>query len=148
MQAGSTRWRPDVSSLPLLDPEPTLDPELQERRQSVRYSPDPLVPVFFAHPLANVPTAGLIVDISRGGCRIMAPPTARPMLHWGDTVQIIVSYSESSRNEKIEGLRLWAHVVRMVADSRELSVSVAFSRNGADGEWERLAEWIDALARH
>ena len=103
-----------MSSVPLLDREPTLDSEPQDRRQDVRYSPDPLVPVFFAHPLANVPTAGLITDISRGGCRIMAPPTARPMLHWGDTVQIIVSYSESARAARsIEGhASLWAHVVR------------------------------------
>ncbi len=126
-------------------PEPTLDPEQPERRQAVRYSPDPLVPVLFAHPLANVPTAGLIVDVSHGGCRIMAPPTARPMLHWGDPMQIIISYSESSRNAKLEGLRLWAHVVRLTVDSRELSVSAAFSRSGSDGDWTRLAEWIDAL---
>ncbi|MEM6929187.1 MAG: PilZ domain-containing protein [Myxococcota bacterium] len=129
----------------VLDPAPTLETDLEERRQAVRYSPDPFVPVFFAHPLANVPTAGLIVDVSTTGCRIMAPPTARPMLHWGDSLQIIVSYSESARRAKLEGMRLWAHVVRLVADSRELSVSAAFSRKGADGDWDRLLTWIDAL---
>ena len=123
----------------------TAEADLEERRATVRYSPDPLVPVFFAHPLANVPTAGLIVDVSEGGCRIMAPPTARPLLHWGDPLQIIISYSESTRESGIEGMRLWAHVVRLVADSRELSLNVAFSRNGADGDWARLEEWISAL---
>ena len=130
-----------------LPPLPVEDDEsaLEERRSAVRYSPDPLVPVFFAHPFANVPTAGLIMDISHGGCRIMAPPTARPLLHWGDPMQIIVSYSESARSEGIEGMRLWAHVVRLVADSRELSVNAAFSRTGCDGDWNRLEAWIAAL---
>ena len=124
-----------------------IDAEIEERRQAVRYSPDPLVPVFFAHPLATVPTAGLIVDISANGCRVMAPPTARPMLQWGESVQIIVSYSESAREAGIEGLKLWAHVVRLVVDSRELSVSAVFSRSGSDGEWDRLEKWIRALER-
>lgn len=134
-----------MSSPVLLPPASTVPSENDERREAVRYSPDPLVPVFFAHPMANVPTAGLIVDISTSGCRIMAPPTARPMLHWGDPLQIIVSYSESSRESGVEGMRLWAHVVQLVADSRELSVRAAFSRNGADGDWVRLEEWIRAL---
>jgi len=124
-----------------LEPEEVAD----ERRSAVRYSPDPLVPVFFAHPLANVPTAGLIVDISAAGCRIMAPPTAQPLLNWGDPLQVIVSYSESARRSGIEGMRLWAHVARLCVDSRELSVSAAFTRSGSDGDWERLERWIRAL---
>lgn len=118
-----------------------------ERRAEVRYSPDPLVPVFFAHPSANVPTAGLISDISGSGLRIIAPPTARPALHWGDTFRIIVSYSESAREAGIEGMRLWAHMVRLDVDSREMRIAASFNRADSDGEWERLASWIAQLRR-
>ncbi|MEN0064153.1 MAG: PilZ domain-containing protein [Myxococcota bacterium] len=136
-----------MSSLvyPVADAE-VVAAEADERRTAVRFSPDPLVPVLFAHPLANVPTAGLLVNVSEGGCRIMAPPTARPKLHWGDPLQIIVSYSESTRDEGIEGLRLWAHVVRLVVDSREYGLSAAFSRAGSDGNWARLVDWIRKLS--
>ncbi len=127
---------------------PTTPPPAQhERRTTVRYSPDPLVPVFFAHPLAAVPSAGLIADISGGGVRIVAPPTARPMLHWGDPLRIILSYSESSRSASIEGMRLWAHVVRIEVDSREFKIQAEFNASGPDGEWDRLEAWIKELAR-
>ena len=119
-----------------------------ERRADVRYSPDPLVPVFFAHPTASVPTAGLIADISGSGVRIVAPPTARPALHWGDVFRVIVSYSESSREAGIEGMRLWAHVVRLEVDSREFRIHAAFSRGGSDGDWARLSGWIAELSTH
>lgn len=124
----------------------TPPPAPGERRAAVRYSPDPLVPVFFAHPLASVPTAGLIADISDSGVRIVAPPTARPMLHWGDPLRIIISYSESARDAAIEGMRLWAHVVRIHVDSREFRIHAEFSPEGSDGEWGRLANWIEALS--
>jgi len=113
-----------------------------ERRATVRYSPDPLVPVLFAHREAQNPTAGLLTDVSLGGCRIVAPPTARPELHWGDPFRIVVSYSESSRHAGVEGLRLAAHVVRLVADAHSLVVHCQFSIDGYDGDWSRLVEWI------
>ncbi len=117
-----------------------------DRRAAERYSPDPLVPVFFAHPTAAVPTAGLVCDISDTGARIVAPPTARPSLHWGDVFRIIVSYSESARASGIEGMRLWAHVVRLEVDSRELGIHAAFHRGGMDGDWDRLAAWVRELS--
>jgi hypothetical protein len=118
-----------------------------ERRAAVRYSPDPLVPVLFAHRDAETPTAGLIADVSVGGCRIIAPPTARPMLHWGDPFRIVVSYSESARSAGVEGLRLAAHVVRLVADSRGFVVHCQFSMDGYDGDWQRLFDWVQRLGR-
>jgi len=126
--------------------QPRLAPDTDERRGAVRYSPDPLVPVFFAHPLATTPTAGLIADVSDSGVRIIAPPTARPMLHWGDPLRIIVTYSESARTAGIEGMRLWAHVVRLEVDSRELQLQASFGRTGSDGDWNRLSAWIAALS--
>lgn len=133
------------SALPLPNAPDLGTPLTEERRTTVRYSPDPLVPVFFAHPQANVPTAGLLVDVSEGGCRIVAPPTARPKLHWGDPLQIIISYSESARDAKIEGLRLWAHVVRLEVDSREFVLCASFSQAGSDGDWPRLRAWVRTL---
>lgn len=128
-------------------PAPTPVDAHAERRSSVRYSPDPLVPVLFAHRDAENPTAGLIADVSLGGCRILAPPTARPMLHWGDPFRVVVSYSESARAAGVEGMRLAAHVVRLVADSRGLVVHCQFSVDGHDGDWRRLFEWVQRLGR-
>ncbi len=118
-----------------------------ERRGAVRYSPDPLVPVFFAHPLATTPTAGLIADVSDTGVRIVAPPTARPMLHWGDPLRIMVTYSESARSAGIEGMCVWAHVVRLDVDSRGFRLHASFGRGGTDGDWNRLTTWIDRLGK-
>ena len=120
--------------------------EPDERRAAPRYSPDPLVPVLFAHPLAETPTAGLLADVSKGGVRVVAPPTAQPFLHWGDPLRILVSYSESTREEGIEGMRLWAHVVRIAIDHESYRLHAAFTRGGTDGDWDKLSEWIDRLA--
>ncbi|MEZ4239984.1 MAG: PilZ domain-containing protein [Myxococcota bacterium] len=77
---------PEHRSPKLDHPTPEYDdlPDGDERRAAPRYRPDPLVAVLFAHPDADTPTAGLIADVSNGGVRIVAPPTARPHLHWGD----------------------------------------------------------------
>jgi hypothetical protein len=117
-----------------------------ERRAEARYAPDPLVPVLFGHPGVEVPSAGHIVDISEGGVRIVAPPMARPGLHWGDPLRIIVSYSASSRDSHVEGLMLRAHVVRVVADQRAYTLQAQFDKAGSDGDWERLSNWIRGLA--
>lgn len=118
-----------------------------ERRANPRYEPDPLVSVLFAHRQAETPTAGLITDVSLGGCRIIAAPNARPMLHWGDPFRLVVSYSEAAREADIEGIRLAAHVVRLVADARGLVVHCQFAVDGPDGEWRRLVEWVQGLAQ-
>jgi len=120
--------------------------EADDRRAAPRYSPDPLVPVLFAHPLAETPTAGLLADVSEGGMRIVAPPTAQPFLHWGDPLRILVSYSESARDAGIEGMRLWAHVVRIAVDHEAYKLHAAFSRGGTDGDWDKLSAWIAKLA--
>jgi hypothetical protein len=117
-----------------------------ERRAAPRYEPEPLVPVLFGHRDADTPAAGLIADVSLGGCRLIAAPNARPMLHWGDPFRLVVSYSEASREAGIEGLRLAAHVVRIVADARGLVVHCQFTVDGPDGEWRRLVEWVQGLA--
>jgi hypothetical protein len=115
-----------------------------DRRSATRYNPDPYVPVLFAHPSAETPTAGLVVDVSNGGARIVAPPTARPMLHWADPLTMIVSYSDSVREAGIEGLRLQGHVVRLSVDSASYLVQVRFDR--ANGDWTALEGWIHRLA--
>ena len=127
--------------------ELAIGQEMPERRGQVRFYPDPMVPVFFAHPSAPVPTAGLLADVSASGVRIVAPPTARPELHWGDVFRIIVSYSESARLARIEGMRLWAHVVRLEVNSCEFRINAAFSRSGGDGDWARLEAWMTKLAK-
>ena len=52
----------------------------------------------------------------------------------------------AARAAGIEGMRLWAHVVRLEVDSREFRIHASFSRAGTDGDWERLMEWIGQLA--
>lgn len=122
-----------------------LGDPLDERRAAPRYSPDPLIPVLFAHPDASTPTAGLIADVSNGGVRIVAPPTARPHIHWGDPLTILVSYSDSSREAGIEGLTLGASVVRIFVDASGYTLGARFDR--ANGDWTVLANWIQQLAR-
>ena len=122
------------------------EPATEERRAAPRYAPAPQVPILFAHRDAEVPSAGLIADISLGGCKIVAPPNARPQLHWGDPFRIVVSYSEGARAADIEGLRLAAHVVRLVADARGLVIHCQFAVDGVDGEWRRLVGWVESLA--
>lgn len=133
---------PEMStSLKSLEPKPAAQPD---RRGHPRYNPDPLVPVFFAHPEAETPTAGLIADVSNGGARIVAPPTARPMLHWSDPLAIVVSYSDSARATGIEGLRLDGHVVRIAVDATGYTLHVRFDRT--NGDWTTLENWIEQLA--
>lgn len=115
-----------------------------DRRGAPRYNPDPYVPVLFAHPTAETPTAGLIVDLSNGGARVIAPPTARPMLHWADPLALVISYSDSVRETGIEGMRLNAHVVRLAVDSAGYVLQVRFDR--ANGDWTALELWINQLS--
>jgi len=117
-----------------------------DRRAAPRYEPDPLVPILFGHRGIDTPAAGLIVDVSLGGCRIIAAPNSRPHLHWGDPFRLVVSYSETARSAGIEGMRLAAHVVRIVADARGLVVHCQFTVDGADGDWRRLLDWVGGLA--
>lgn len=124
---------------------PSASFDASERRAAPRYHPDPLVPVFFAHPDAETPTAGLIVDVSNGGARIVAAPTARPMLHWSDPLAIVISYSDSARASGIEGLRLDGHVVRLAVDATGYTLQVRFDK--ANGDWSNLERWVDELAR-
>jgi hypothetical protein len=121
----------------------TLPPD--DRRQFPRYSPDPLVPVLFGHPSTEIPTAGLISDVSLGGVRIVAPPTARPYLHWSDPLLLSVSYSESTRAAGLEHLKLRAYVVRLVVDASGLSLQCRFDAGGLDGKWAELRTWIETL---
>lgn len=116
-----------------------------ERRASPRFLVQPLIPVFFAHADAETPTAGLLADVSDGGLRIVAPPTARPSLHWSDSFTVVVSYSDQARAAGIEGLTLTAHVVRIAVDSTGFQLHARFDRRSADA-WDRLQSWLFSLS--
>jgi hypothetical protein len=116
-----------------------------ERREFPRFTPDPLVPVLFGNPTTEIPTAGLVHDVSLCGVRIVAPPTARPYLHWADPLIIQVSYSESTRSGGIEGLKLRAYVVRLVVDASGFALQSRFDLGGADGQWEEFRRWVATL---
>lgn len=126
-----------------LEPSQEIDGHPPDRRADPRYSPDPMVPVLFAHPAADMPTAGLVIDISEGGARIVAPPTARPHLHWGDPLTLLVSYSDSAREAGIEGLTLGGTVVRIGVDASGYTLAVRFDRSNVD--WSVLEHWIRRL---
>lgn len=121
----------------------TVSPD--ERRGYPRYSPDPMVPVLFGHPSSEMPTAGLIQDVSLSGVRIVAPPTARPYLHWADPLLVEISYSESTRAGGIEGTKLRAYVVRLVVDASGLTIQARFDPTGLDGKWEEFRVWMATL---
>lgn len=126
--------------LQLLDPETPA-----ERRAFPRFTPDPAVPVLFGHPHLETPTAGLLLDVSEGGARLVAPPTARPGLHWADPLHIQISYSESTRAAGVEGTLLRAYVVRLVVDASQFVLQTRFDTRGADGNWEAFRTWIATL---
>jgi c-di-GMP-binding flagellar brake protein YcgR len=119
--------------------------ERHERRTSQRFGLKPLIPVFFAHADADTPTAGLVADVSDGGIRIVAPPTAKPGLHWSDSFTIVISYSDQARAARIEGLTLTAHVVRIAVDATGYHLHARFDRRTADA-WDRLQTWINSLS--
>jgi len=117
----------------------------RDRRGFPRYYPREHVPVLFAHRDAEVPTAGHIGDVSRSGVRIVAPPMARPFLHWPDAVEIHVLWSESARADGMEGAKLRAHVVRIQVDASAYVLHAAFDGAGADGDWDTMMAWISSL---
>lgn len=118
--------------------------EQRERRASQRFVMQPLIPVFFAHTDADTPTAGLVADVSDGGLRIVAPPTAKPSLHWSDPFTIVISYSDQARAAGIEGLTLTAHVVRIAVDANGYQLHARFDRRSSDA-WDRLQCWLASL---
>lgn len=120
-------------------------PSPDERREFPRFAPDPLVPVLFADAHSEEMTAGLIHDVSLGGVRIVAPPTAKAHLHWAAPLLIQVSYSESTRAAQIEGLRLRAWVVRLVIDSGGFALQARFGMDGHDGHWRAFHRWVGTL---
>lgn len=124
-----------------------MKPAQDDRRVHPRFAPDELVPVFFAHSTAEQPTCGHIVDVSHSGVRIVAPPMARPFLHWGDPFWLEISWSESVRAGGVEGTQLRARVVRIHADSTAYQLHAEFDRAGLDGDWDALARWTAALDR-
>jgi hypothetical protein len=117
-----------------------------ERRIHPRYAPDEPVPVLFGHPNQETPSAGHIVDVSHGGVRIVAPPTAQPHLHWSDRFWLQISWSEDARATGAEGTLLRARVVRLNSDAGAYVLQAEFDRSGSDGDWDALARWTVALS--
>jgi hypothetical protein len=76
----------------------------------------------------------------------VAPPTARPHLHWADPILVEISYSESTRSAGIEGSRLRAYVVRLVVDAGGLQLQARFDPSGLDGKWEEFRQWMASLS--
>ena len=132
-----------------LDPDVHLSnliqPPIRERRAHPRHRLENRVPVLFGHSSARHPTAGFIADVGAGGARIEAPPTARPQLHWGDSFQLIVSYSETIRAAGFEQLELDANVVRIVADRKQYTLHAAFASSESNDDWSRLRHWLHTL---
>jgi hypothetical protein len=44
-------------------------------------------------------------------------------------------------------MRLRAYVVRLAVDATAYTVHAAFDRNGADGDWQTLTDWIAGFER-
>ncbi len=130
-----------------LPPDRGLESPAQDRRGYPRYFPAEMVQVLFAHRDAEVPTAGHIGDVSRSGVRIVAPPMARPFLHWPDACEIHVLWSDSARTSGMEGMKLRAHVVRIQVDAHAYVLHAAFDGTGRDGDWDALMAWISQLGQ-
>lgn len=129
-------------------PKPPLratDSQRVERRQATRRIPCARIPVLFAHASAKNPTAGLIEDISATGVRIVAAPTARPMLHWGDSFRLQVDHSQATREAGIEGLELRAHVVRIATDRQGFVLHAELTQDNTTANWARLRQWLASM---
>ena len=62
-----------------------------ERRAQGRVEPRGEIPVLFEHPRLPGLGAGQIIDISRGGACIVAPPTTMTPLRWGEPLTLSIS---------------------------------------------------------
>lgn len=100
----------------------------KERRQHERFRPTNDIPCLFGAVSVKTPAAGFIVDLSEGGLKIVAPPTSRPHLYWGDTVSIQASYSPENRRDGIEGLTFTGIVVATVSNQKACVVHARFDR--------------------
>ena len=117
-----------------------------ERREWPRFTPTSQVPVMFEHPRAPGLGAGHIVDVSTGGCRIIAPPTTTTPLRWGEAVILTVSYSEGTRQARAEGIEYEAVVMEVVSNSTAFVVRCRFVQALSDRELGRLAGILEVAA--
>ncbi len=95
-----------------------------ERRVAPRFEPDPWIPVFFRAPNDPTPWVGYVADVSASGLRLIAPPTTRAGLHWGDAVTVEVCPCAGTRARGISGLVLRAEVARVVSDINGLTLGI------------------------
>lgn len=95
-----------------------------DRRVAPRFEPEPWVPVFFCDPAWPEPCAAYVADVSATGMRLVAPPTTRPNLWWGDRVRIEVATSDGTRRRGLDGIVLLAHVARMSVDGTGMTLGV------------------------
>ncbi len=121
----------NTSKAPITRPIPQGDQSgghPPERRAAVRFEPEPWVPVFFHSPAATEPSVGYVADVSATGLRVVAPPTTRPNLWWGDVVRIEVARSTGTALRGIDGTVLLARVARISVDVNGMSLGVALER--------------------
>ena len=113
-------------SVPVGDTPAGVDPE-DERRAVPRYACEPWVPVLFTNDNRVDITAAHIIDVSAGGARVIAPPTALTRMRWGDRLRLLVTYSEATRRARVEGLVLRADVVGIRWDATGLTLHLRFA---------------------
>jgi hypothetical protein len=119
------------------------------------FAPVDAVPVLFtqtrrstrARAAPRRPTPGMLTVVGGAGSaaevRIVAPPSARPCLHWSDPLAIAVTYSEATRGSICEGLVLSARVVRVEADVNGLVIRASCA--GDAPRWAAFAAWVRGL---
>lgn len=109
------------------------------RREWPRYKADRVIPVMFQNPRHPGIGAGLISDLSSGGLRIVAPPTVITQLRWGEVVSVTLSYSEGTREARVEGLELSAVVVEIISNASAFTLRCRFLKPLSPG-WVKILE--------
>jgi len=87
-----------------------------------------------------------MVDVSSGGCRIVAPPTTTTPLRWGESVILTVSYSEGTREVRAEGIEYEAVVMEVVSNSQAFMVRCRFVEELDALELNRLVGLLEVAA--
>jgi hypothetical protein len=115
-----------MTATPSTQPRPVQGGQLAfpDRRGATRYEPEAWVPVFFHDPAWTEPCSGYVADVSATGLRIVAPPTTRPHVWWGDRVRIEVASSPATRQRGLDGVVVLGHLARMTLDSDGMTLGI------------------------
>ncbi len=114
----------------------------RNRRRHRRYLTDRFVPSVL-HGADRPPLGGHVVDVSRGGARMVAAPNLAELPDVGEHMELVLARSDGNRELDIDGARVPVVVVDLREPPGARVIRVAF-----DGDPpRRITAWIARLAQ-